>query len=208
MSESNEEVYTIPDYMRMHPSMCYGKLGDGTGYFDCIYQMLQGIIDNSIDEFKMGYGNRIEVSVDCSSGYMSVRDYGRGVPIDWLERCFIAQCCGGMYSSDFDNIDYIKQRRLYGWAGAASVSALSAHFQVRSVRSGKYGRLVVRCGKKVSYDMGKCDVDDKDGLLVRWTPDSTVLPAFTVAEERVVKRIRECAAANPGLAFVLNGKEI
>jgi len=64
MSESNEEVYTIPDYMRMHPSMCYGKLGDGTEYFDCIYLMLQAIIDNSIDEFKMGFGDRIEVAVD------------------------------------------------------------------------------------------------------------------------------------------------
>ena len=203
-----EKVYTALDHIRMHPDMYYKKLGDGKLYDDCIYQMLQGIIDNSIDEFKMGYGNRIEVSVDCSSGYMSVRDYGRGVPIDWLERCFIAQCCGGMYSSDFDNIDYIKQRRLYGWAGAASVSALSAHFQVRSVRSGKYGRLVVRCGKKVSYDMGECGADEKNGMLVRWTPDTTVLPAFTIVEEHVVRRIKECAAANPGLKFFLNGQEI
>jgi hypothetical protein len=68
MSESNEEVYTIPDYMRMHPSMCYGKLGDGTEYFDCIYLMLQAIIDNSIDEFKMGFGDRIEVAIDYATG--------------------------------------------------------------------------------------------------------------------------------------------
>ena len=84
MSESSEKVYATPDYMRMHPSMCYRKIGDGTEYYDCIYMMLQAIIDNSIDEFKMGYGNRVEVSVDYTTDATSVRDYGRGVPVEKL----------------------------------------------------------------------------------------------------------------------------
>lgn len=202
MSESNEEVYTIPDYMRMHPSMCYGKLGDGTGYFDCIYLMLQEIIDNSIDEFKMGYGNRVEVSVDYVTGEMSVRDYGRGAPVEKLDDCFIAHYCGGMYSADFKLEDAVS------WAGASKVSALSAIFWVLSVHDGKYGRLLARCGKKVSFDIRECGSDEKNGLLVRWTPDTTVLQPFTVVEEHVVRRIKECAAANPGLKFFLNGQEI
>ena len=202
MSESNEEVYTIPDYMRMHPSMCYGKLGDGTGYFDCIYLMLQAIIDNSIDEFKMGFGDRIEVAVDYATGEMCVRDYGRGAPVEELCDCFIAHDGGGMYSADF------KMDHAVPWTSAVKVSALSEGFLVQSVCNGKYGRLEVCHGKKVSYDMGECGAGEKSGLLVRWTPDTTVLPAFTVVEKLVVKRIKECAAANPGLKFFLNGQEI
>ena len=202
MSESNEEVYTIPDYMRMHPSMCYGKLGDGTEYFDCIYLMLQAIIDNSIDEFKMGFGDRIEVAVDYATGEMRVRDYGRGVPVEKLDDCFIVHDGGGMYSADF------KMDHAVPWTSAVKVSALSAVSQFRSVRNGEYGRLEVRHGKKVSYDMGECGADEKNGMLVRWTPDTTVLPAFTIVEEHVVRRIKECAAANPGLTFILNGQKI
>lgn len=202
MAESGEQVYTIPDYMRMHSSMCYGKIGNGKEYYDCIYLMLQEIIDNSIDEFKMGYGNRVEVSVDYVTGEMSVRDYGRGAPVEKLDDCFIAHYCGGMYSADFKLEDAVS------WAGASKVSALSASFLVQSVRDGKYGRLVLRHGKKVSYDMGGCGAGEKNGMLVRWTPDITVLPAFTVVEEHVVCRIKECAAANPGLRFFLNGQEI
>ena len=202
MSESNEEVYTIPDYMRMHPSMCYGKLGDGTGYFDCIYLMLQAIIDNSIDEFKMGFGDRIEVAVDYATGEMCVRDYGRGAPVEELCDCFIAHDGGGMYSADF------KMDHAVPWTGASKVSALSASFLVQSVRSGEYGRLVLRHGKKVSYDMGECGAGEKNGMLVRWTPDTTVLPAFIILEEHIVNRITECAVANPGLRFFLNGQEI
>ncbi len=201
MSESNEEVYTSPDYMRMHPSMCYGKLGDGTGYFDCIYLMLQAIIDNSIDEFKMGFGDRIEVAVDYATGEMSVRDYGRGAPVEKLDDCFIAHDGGGMYSADF--MDHAVP-----WTSAMKVSALSEGFLVQSVCNGEYGRLEVCHGNKVSYDMGECGADEKNGMLVRWTPDTTVLPAFTIVEEHVVLRIKECAAANPGLKFFLNGKEI
>ena len=202
MSESNEEVYTIPDYMRMHPSMCYGKLGDGTGYFDCIYLMLQAIIDNSIDEFKMGFGDRIEVAVDYATGEMCVRDYGRGAPVEELCDCFIAHDGGGMYSADF------KMDHAVPWTSAVKVSALSEGFLVQSVCNGKYGRLEVCHGKKVSYDMGECGADEKNGMLVRWTPDTTVLPAFTIVEDHVVRRIKECAAANPGLRFFLNGQEI
>ena len=202
MSESNKEVYTIPDYLRMHPSMCYGKLGDGTGYFDCIYLMLQAIIDNSIDEFKMEFGNRIEVAVDYATGEMCVRDYGRGAPVEELCDCFIAHDGGGMYSADF------KMDHAVPWTSAVKVSALSEGFLVQSVCNGKYGRLEVCHGKKVSYDMGECGADEKNGMLVRWTPDTTVLPAFTIVEEHVVRRIKECAAANPGLKFFLNGQEI
>ena len=211
MSKVGEKVYTWfdhvimhpLDHVRMHPNMYYKKIGDGTEYGDCIYLMLQEIIDNSVDEFKMGYGNRVEVSVDYATGEMSVRDYGRGAFIEKLDDCFIfSGFCEGMGGGD------IKMDDLASWCGAKAVSALSESFQVRSVREGKYGKLVIRHGKQVSYDIGECSADEKKGLLVRWTPDAMVLPAFTVVEEHVVRRIKECVAANPGLTFFLNGREI
>jgi hypothetical protein len=107
-----------------------------------------------------------------------------------------------MYSADF------KVNHAVPWASAVKVSASAEGFLVQSVCTGKYGRLVVRHGKKVSYDMGECGAGEKNGMLVRWTPGTTVLPAFTIVEEHVVLRIKECAAANPGLKFFLNGQEI
>ena len=107
-----------------------------------------------------------------------------------------------MYSADF------KKDHAVPWTSAVNVSALSAVSRFRSVCNGKYGSLEVCHGKKVSYDMGECGADEKNGMLVRWTPDTTVLPAFTIVEEHVVRRIKECAAANPGLKFFLNGQEI
>ena len=207
MSKVSEKVYACLDHVimhpldhvRMHPNMYYKKIGDGAEYGDCIYLMLQEILNNSIDEFKMGYGNRVEVSVDYATGEMSVRDYGRGAFIEKLDDCFIfSGFCGGMGGGD------IKMDDLASWCGAKAVSALSESFQVRSVREGKYGKLVIRHGKQVSYDIGGCGADEKNGLFVRWTPDTTVLPAFTVVEEHVINRIKECAIANPGLKFILN----
>ena len=181
--------------------MYYGKLGDGTGYFDCIYLMLQAIVENSIDEFKMGFGDHIEVAVDYATGEMCARDYGRGAPVEELCDCFIAHDGGGMYSADF------KMGHAVPWTSAVKVSALSEGFLVQSACNGKYGRLEVRHGKKVSYDMGECGAYEKNGMLVRWTPDTTVLPVFTIVEEHIVRRIKECAAANPGLSSSSTGRK-
>ena len=93
-------------------------------------------------------------------------------------------------------------------AGVKKVCALSARFQVRSVREGEYDEVIVEEEKITFHERNKCGVDEKNGLLVRWTPDATVLPAFTIVEEHVVRRISECVAANPELKFFLNGQEI
>lgn len=199
-----DDVTWFLAYIRKYPDRCYGKIGDGSEYDDCIYQMLQEVVTNSIDEFKTGYGGRVEISINYASGEMSVRDYGRGVPIGSIARCFVGGDLSGMWPSNEIVItpDWVAS------AGVKKVCALSARFQVRSVREGEYGEIVVEGGKIILHKRDRCTADEKNGLLVRWTPDTTILPAFTVVEEHVVCRIKECAAANPGLTFFLNGQEI
>ena len=203
IEDSETIVYDTSDYMRMHPDVFYGKIGDGTEYDDCIYLMLQDIINNSIDEFLFGYGKEVEISVNYVSGEMCVRDYGRGAPIKQLDRCFIAQHVAGMYSPN------MMMDAIVHWTGGArKVCALSSCFQAVSIQDGNYGKLVAKGGKKFSYEIGEFGEDEKNGLLARWIPDATVLPKFIIVENHVVQRIKECAMTNPGLTFLLNGNEI
>ena len=201
MSSTEEygPTYSILDYVRMHPEQIFRVLGNGLGFDDCIYQMLQIIVDNSIDEFRCGYGNQVELTVDYGSGRMSVRDYGYGAPVSKLEQCFSVCHGAGMYTSD----EAILPQRFLLCAG--TVNALSSQFRVRSVRNGEYGEIVFAEGKPISNETGTCDPDEKSGTFVEWIPDATVLPKFTIVEEHVVRRIRDCATANPGMTFILNG---
>ena len=91
---------------------------------------------------------------------------------------------------------------------AKIVNGLSSHFRVRSVRNGEYGEVVFAEGKLVSNETGTSGPDEKSGTLVEWIPDGTILPKYTVVENHVIRRIRNCAAANPGMAFFFNGRAI
>ncbi|MBR4170434.1 MAG: hypothetical protein IKR48_02140 [Kiritimatiellae bacterium] len=204
MSSTEEygPTYSILDYVRMRPEQIFHVLGNGLGFDDCIYQMLQIIVDNSIDEFRCGCGNQVELTVDYGAGRMSVRDYGYGTPVTKLEQCFSVCHGGGMYTSD----EAILPQRFLLCAG--TVNALSSQFRVRSVRNGEYGEIVFAEGKLVSNETGASGPDEKSGTFVEWIPDATVLPKFTIVEEHVIRRIRDCATANPGLTFILNGSVI
>ena len=98
-------TWTLEYIREYHPDWCYGKIGDGWEYDDGVYQMLQEVITNSIDEFKTGYGNRSEISIDYASGEMSVRDYGRGAPLGNLHRCFACDYMGGMMGGQYNRDD-------------------------------------------------------------------------------------------------------
>ena len=166
-------TYSFLDYVRMHPERIFREVGNGSGYDDCIYQMLQIIVDNAIDEFKCGHGNRVEQTVDFASGKMSVRDDGYGAPVSKLDECFGLHAVGRMYTADAANAASMLI------SCAKIVNGLSSHFRVRSVRDSEYG-----------------EVEFADG---------TILPKYTVVENHVIRRIRNCAAANPGMAFFFNG---
>ena len=187
---------------RTYPELCYGKVGDGKEYDDCIYCMLQEVLDNAIDEFKCGYGTEVEISVDYSSGAMSVRDYGRGVLVNKLGACF---GCDLNYGGMWGNVEHISMRDLFVASGVRRVCALSKCFSVRSVRNDEFGEIVFDCGRQISYVQGKCDEGEKNGVLVRWSPDTAIFPKCSIAPEHIAGRIANCAMANPGMKFILNG---
>lgn len=198
------EVLNCKDYLRLHPEYFYPLIGSGTGYDDCVYLMLQQIVDNSVDEFKMGQGNLVEISVDFASTEMRVRDYGRGMPLEWLDKCInpVQMGCmwGEMYSSDY--------KREFYFSHLQSICALSSHCLARTVQSGEYGQIVFERGNLVSNERGKCCEGEKDGFFFNWMPDSTIITGLSVIEDHVVNRIKKCAAANPGMSFILNGEAI
>ena len=187
--------------VRAHPQRFFQKMGNGRGYDDFIYQMLQYLVDLSIDEFHFGHGNRVELIVDFDSGKMGIRDNGRGFPLSNLAHCFEFPQWGMRPSND------VSPQLACGLSNGV-VNALSSHFRVRSVRDGEYGEVVFVCGKLVSSKKGTSGPDENNGTFVEWIPDATILPKYTVVEELVVRRIRDCATANPGLTFVLNGREM
>lgn len=191
------------EQLRLRPGMYIGEIGDGSGYHDCIYVLLKEIVDNAVDEFIMGAGGQVDVNVGYKTGAMSVRDYGRGVPIGTL-----ADCVGTMNTSAKYKKRAFRFSAGMNGVGAKAVNALSARFEARTVRGGQYEEVVFEKGVLVSKRRGKCADGEHDGTRIAWSPDSSLLPRFTVREEHVVRRIRMYAYVNPGLKFVLNGQEI
>lgn len=191
------------EQLRLRPGMYIGEIGDGSGYHDCIYVLLKEIVDNAVDEFIMGAGRQVDVTVDYKTGEMSVRDYGRGVPIGTL-----ADCVGTMNTSAKYKKRAFQFSAGMNGVGSKAVNALSARFEARTVRGGQYEEVVFEKGVLSSKRRGKCAVGEHDGTRIAWHPDTSLLPRFTVREEHVVRRIRMYAYVNPGLKFVLNGQEI
>ena len=199
------EIFEFAKYARTHPELCYGKGGDGKEYDDCIYCMLQEVLDNAVDEFLFGNGTEVEITVDYESGAMSVRDYGRGVPVNKLDVCFGCDLNhGGIYPPD----THILVHYLIANAGVRRVCALSKCFSVRSVRDEKFGEIVFECGRQISYVQGRCADGEKCGTLVRWSPDAAIFPNYSISPEHVSRRISNCAMANPGMKFILNGARV
>ena len=193
-------MFSVIDYPRLHPECYYPQIGNGSGYDDCVYLMLQQIVDNSVDEFLMGYGDRVEIYVDFASAEMRVRDYGRGMTLEWLNKVINPArmaCMAGMYSSDCNCEIHLPHLAL--------ICALSSHCLARTVRSGEYGQIVFERGNLVSNERGKCSDGEKNGFLFSWTPDSKIITGLSVVEDHIVNRIKKCAVANPGMSFILNG---
>ena len=198
-------IFEFAEYVRTHPELCYGKVGDGKEYDDCIYCMLQEVLDNAVDEFLFGYGTEVEISVDYESGAMSVRDYGRGAFINKLDACFGRNL---NYSGMWGNDEHISIRDLIADAGVRKVCALSKNFSVRSVRDGEFGEIVFECGRQISYVQGKCADGERRGTLVRWSPEAAIFPNCSISPEHVNRRITNCAMANPEMKFILNGVQV
>ena len=188
------------EHVRTRPGMYIGRLGDGSLPEDGIYVLLKEVIDNSIDEFKMKAGDRIEVTIEDNLR-VSVRDYGRGIPQGKLIEAVSVLNTGGKY----DSKAFKKSVGLNG-VGVKAVNALSAHFEVRSYRDGKVRKAVFQCGEMVS-DVTE-DTKDENGTYIFFEPDNTLFLNYKFQDDIVENMLRNYTYLNTGLAIMYNDRRI
>ena len=198
--EDNIQTLTGLEHIRLRPGMYIGRLGDGSSAEDGIYVLLKEVFDNSIDEFKMHAGDRIEVTVEDGLR-ISVRDYGRGIPQGKLiESVSILNTSG-----KFDSKAFKKSIGLNG-VGVKAVNALSKHFEVHSYREGKVRKAVFECGEL------KSDVtepsQDENGTYIYFEPDDTKFVNYRFHDEIVETMLRNYTYLNIGLTIMYNGRRI
>ena len=199
---SDENIRTLSgtEHIRLRPGMYIGRLGDGSLPEDGIYVLLKEVIDNSIDEFKMKAGDRIEVNVDDNLR-VSVRDYGRGIPQGKMIDAVSVLNTGGKY----DSKAFKKSIGLNG-VGVKAVNALSTHFEVHSFRDGKVRRAAFECGKLVS-DVTE-DSQDENGTYIYFEPDNSLFLNYKFHDDIVETMLRNYTYLNTGLAIMYNGRRI
>ena len=190
-------------HIRTRPGMYVGEPGTGAMYHDCIYILMKEVIDNSIDEFVMGAGKKIDVNVNYDTGETSVRDYGRGIPLGKVVDCVSQMNTGGKFDSD----SFQFSAGMNG-VGTKAVNALSEFFEVRSYREGEFSEAFFKEGRLQSQKRGKDKENQHSGTYTHYKPDVKVLKNFKVREEHVVRRMKMYAYVNAGLTIRLNGQEI
>ncbi len=188
------------EHVRTRPGMYIGRLGDGSLPEDGIYVLLKEVIDNSIDEFKMQSGDRIEITVDDNLR-VSVRDYGRGIPQGKLIEAVSVLNTGGKY----DSKAFKKSVGLNG-VGVKAVNALSAHFEVASYREGKVRRATFERGI-LQTDVTE-DSQDENGTYIYFEPDDTLFLHYQFHDDIVETMLRNYTYLNTGLAIMYNGRRI
>ena len=188
------------EHVRTRPGMYIGRLGDGNLPEDGIYVLLKEVIDNSIDEFKMKAGDRIEIEVEDNLR-VSVRDYGRGIPQGKLVEAVSMLNTGGKY----DSKAFKKSVGLNG-VGIKAVNALSSHFEVKSFRDGKVRELVFEKGVKKSDKTH--DTDDENGTYIYFEPDNTLFKDYSFHNDIVETMLRNYTYLNSGLTIMYNGRRI
>ncbi len=188
------------EHVRTRPGMYIGRLGDGNLPEDGIYVLLKEVIDNSIDEFKMNAGDRIEVDIEDNLR-VSVRDYGRGIPQGKLVEAVSVLNTGGKY----DTKAFKKSVGLNG-VGVKAVNALSSHFEVKSYREGKVRALVFERGKLISDNTEPSQ--DENGTYIFFEPDNTLFKNYSFHDEYVETMLRNYTYLNSGLTIMYNGRRI
>ncbi len=185
------------EHIRLRPGMYIGKLGDGTQSDDGIYVLIKEVVDNSIDEFIMGAGNRIEINVE--DNVVTVRDYGRGIPLKSLTAAVSEMNTGGKYSGSA----FKKSVGLNG-VGVKAVNMLSSQFTARSIRDGESRTVCFEQGLEVS-DKWESGVNEKNGTFISFRVDTEVFGAYSFNMEYVEQMVRNFTYLNLGLTFYLNG---
>ncbi len=183
--------------------MYIGRTADGAQYEDGIYILLKEVLDNAVDEFIMGYGKRIDITLNYNTGEVSIRDYGRGIPLGKVVECVSQINTGGKFNSDAFQFSV----GMNG-VGTKAVNALSTDFEVCAYRNGEFSRATFKCGELQNQKRGTCETPERNGTFVKFTPDPTIFKNFQFREEHVERRLRMYAYLNAGLSLNLNGTKI
>ena len=198
--EENIRHLSDMEHVRTRPGMYIGRLGDGSMPEDGIYVLLKEVIDNSIDEFKMNAGKRIEVDIEDGLR-VSIRDYGRGIPQGKLVEAISVLNTGGKY----DSKAFKKSVGLNG-VGVKAVNALSTHFEASSYRDGKVRSVVFRKGEMQNDSTEK--TQDENGTYIFFEPDSTLFKNYHFHDDFVETMLRNYTYLNTGLIIMYNGRRI
>ena len=198
----DEEIRHLSDveHIRTRPGMYIGRLGDGSHAEDGIYVLLKETIDNSIDEFRMNAGKRIEIDID-EQLRVSVRDYGRGIPQGKLVEAVSQLNTGGKY----DSKAFKKSVGMNG-VGIKAVNFLSSRFEVKSFRDGKVRHLVFEQGRLISDETAKNS--DETGTFIFFEPDETLFKNYQFHDDFVETMLRNYTYLNSGLTIMYNGRRI
>jgi len=188
-------------HIRLRSGMYIGRLGDGSHPDDGIYVMMKEVIDNSVDEFIMGQGKRIEISLNEKTSAVSVRDYGRGIPLGKVIECVSQINTGAKYNDDVFQFSV----GLNG-VGTKAVNALSSYFFVKSVRDGEF--VEATFSKGILQDKKKGKSKEENGTSVEFIPDTEIFKKFAFHKEMILKRLWHYAYLNVGLTLIFNGEEI
>ena len=197
--ESKIQTLSSLDHIRLRPGMYIGRLGSGSHPNDGIYILLKELIDNSIDEFIMGHGKRIDIRID--NGEVSVRDFGRGIPLGKVVDCVSIINTGAKYNSEVFQFSV----GLNG-VGTKAVNALSEKFEVVSHREGKAVHASFLNGV-LSGNPVQQSTSERDGTRVKFLPDPAIFPKFSFDFSMIRKRLWNYAYLNRGLTLVLNGEK-
>lgn len=193
--ESKIKTLSSLEHIRLRTGMYIGRLGDGTNVDDGVYILLKEVIDNAIDEYIMGHGKRIEVVVDGNR--VSVRDYGRGIPLGKVVECVSVINTGAKYNDDVFQFSV----GLNG-VGTKAVNALSTDFRVRAVRDGEYAEARFRQGALITQKKGKSS-KERNGTLVEFEPDREIFGDCEFNTEFIEQRLWNYAYLNAGLMLTL-----
>ena len=187
------------EHIRMRPGMYIGKLGDGSSHDDGIYVLLKEVLDNSMDEFVMGFGKTIEIGIRGQK--VTIRDYGRGIPLGKVIDCVSKINTGGKY----DTKAFKKAVGLNG-VGTKAVNALSEYFKIQSIRDKKTKNVEFERGSIIQDDI-ICESAQRNGTRVSFTPDINIFGNYRFLDDYIVNMIWNYVYLNPGLSILYNGQK-
>lgn len=197
--ESKIKTLSSLEHIRLRTGMYIGRLGSGSDPDDGIYILLKEVVDNAIDEFIMGHGKEVDVSIENDT--VCIRDYGRGIPLGKIVECVSVINTGAKYNDDVFQFSV----GLNG-VGTKAVNALSSHFRVTAYRSGQYAEAVFKRGALVGHTK-KGKTDEADGTLVEFLPDTEIFGDYEFNYEFVERRMWNYACLNSGLRLTFNGQK-